>query len=172
MAERDYILTKRIVPFGIVKMKKCKHCLKIKEGNEFTRDKRVKDGLYSKCKQCCNLLYNYYEYSVNGSISGKIRQQNLNRDFNGHIRMTWIRMNQRCKFKPSMTKRRIKVLVTEGEFIDFFLKSKKYHLLFNEWVKNNYDVKFTPSIDRIDSNGHYEIKNMQIITHYENSIKH
>jgi hypothetical protein len=37
---------------GILQMKQCRHCLKVKSESEFSRQAKSKDGLYSYCKAC------------------------------------------------------------------------------------------------------------------------
>ena len=45
----------------------------------------------------------------------------------------------------------------------------EFHRLFAEWEALGHDQKFTPSVDRIDSLGGYNLANMRWITHSENS---
>ena len=40
----------------IIKTKSCKKCNQIKEINEFRHDRTKKDGYYSYCKECSNIL--------------------------------------------------------------------------------------------------------------------
>jgi len=47
--------------------------------------------------------------------------------------------------------------------------NREFHKLFDDWTASNYDRKLTPSINRIDSAGDYTLKNMEWITHSENS---
>jgi len=57
------------------------------------------------------------------------------------------------------------------EFLHEFAECKKFDRLFEEWVKNNYNKQFKPSIDRISNKGIYAKKNIQWLTWAENRYK-
>jgi hypothetical protein len=57
------------------------------------------------------------------------------------------------------------------QFINKFLTNSIFLRLFKNWKDNNFDINFTPSIDRIDSKLGYTIDNIQFLTHFDNSMK-
>ena len=60
-------------------------------------------------------------------------------------------------------------LLSRDDFYAWANESKQFHALFKEWEESAYDRKKTPSVDRIDSAKGYCIKNMEWVTHSENS---
>lgn len=46
---------------------------------------------------------------------------------------------------------------------------KNFWLLYNQWVKSNYERKLCPTVNRINSKNGYLLTNMEWITHSENS---
>jgi hypothetical protein len=60
-------------------------------------------------------------------------------------------------------------ILNKKDFYAWSIDNKNFNLLFTNWEKSNYLKKLTPSIDRIDSSKGYVLKNMQWITHSENS---
>lgn len=60
-------------------------------------------------------------------------------------------------------------LLSRKEFYDWALNSSDFKTLFTEWVKNGFDRKLCPTVDRINSAEGYELSNMRWITHSENS---
>lgn len=59
------------------------------------------------------------------------------------------------------------------EFEDWIIKNyrEKFFVLFDNYINNNYDSNFKPSIDRIDFTKEYVFENMQLITWKENNEK-
>jgi hypothetical protein len=77
----------------------------------------------------------------------------------------YYRMNQRskaCNFKN---------LISIEDFIEFGINSEKYKKLYQFWKDNGKQFKYTPSIDRIDTNKGYEKGNLQFLTVSENVSK-
>ena len=60
-------------------------------------------------------------------------------------------------------------LLPRDEYYDWAFNSKEFWDLYNGWVKSGYDRKLTPTVDRIDSEKGYFLKNMEWVTHSENS---
>jgi len=60
-------------------------------------------------------------------------------------------------------------LLTKSEFIQWSYNNLDLQKLFVNWVANNFDTRFTPSIDRIDSKLGYTLNNIRWVTHAENS---
>ena len=62
-----------------------------------------------------------------------------------------------------------KYILPREEFYAWAFSSEKFHELFSIWENSNYSRKLTPSVDRVNSKIGYEIKNMEWVTHSENS---
>lgn len=84
---------------------------------------------------------------------------------------TWGNLNKRTvngsKFNEkhkSYRRKNIQLLITKQQFYDWCDSQKQ--IIIDLYKKGD-----TPSVDRIDNNGHYEISNMQILPHKENVSK-
>ena len=53
-------------------------------------------------------------------------------------------------------------------FYFFSLSNPQFLHLFDEWVLSGYEMRLTPSPDRIDPNKGYEIENIEWVTFEEN----
>lgn len=62
-----------------------------------------------------------------------------------------------------------KELLDRKEFYKWSFSSESLLLLWNNWIKNNYERKLCPTVDRIDPKKGYTLDNMRWITHSENS---
>jgi len=62
-----------------------------------------------------------------------------------------------------------KELLKREEYYEWSLASKKFWKLYREWIISNYNRKLTPTVDRIDPSQGYFLKNMEWVTHSENS---
>ena len=62
-----------------------------------------------------------------------------------------------------------KYLLSRSEFYKWSLGSKAFHKLFKVWEQSDYERKLCPSVDRINPKEGYHIKNMEWVTHSENS---
>lgn len=91
-----------------------------------------------------------------------------NRTYKGKIGAMWASMNARQGVAPYYTN--VKVLMTRYEFNEFIEKSN-FKELYYQWVNSGFVRKLTPSIDRLDNKGNYDLGNIQIITTSENSKK-
>lgn len=57
------------------------------------------------------------------------------------------------------------------ELHDRFLNDSTFLYIFNNWVKGNYQYYLKPSIDRINPDMPYTMKNIQIMTWRDNRLK-
>ena len=62
-----------------------------------------------------------------------------------------------------------KFLLGKEEFYRWAMMQSMFHSLWIEWVKSSYEMKLTPSVDRVDSDEGYDLWNMEWVTHSENS---
>lgn len=64
-----------------------------------------------------------------------------------------------------------KELIAKDEFYTWALSSEDFHSLFERYEASGYERKRAPSVDRIDANYGYTLKNIQFITMSDNSSK-
>lgn len=60
-------------------------------------------------------------------------------------------------------------LLPRGDFYEWALGDDGFNRLYETWVRNDYDRKLSPSIDRIDTSIGYVDGNIRWVTHSENS---
>jgi hypothetical protein len=105
-------------------------------------------------KRTKNSSTHKYERTINGFLMRKYR--------NMQSRVTGVQKVKYHLYKGLS-------ILNRKDFYEWSLNSKTFKDLFNEWVKNNYDMKLCPSVDRLDSSIGYELPNMEWVTHSENS---
>ena len=125
-------------------MKECSKCKIIKEDNEFYKDKRHTDGLFSECKKCKNNTLKENKKTKDGLLRKMYNSQTCNSRGNG---------------KP---------LYTRKEFIEFGLKDYSFNYLYLKWVESNYLQNKIPTTDRIDTLGTYELSNIRFLSFEDN----
>lgn len=113
------------------------------------------------------------EYRKINLLKVKEIEHNYRHSLRGNLTCTYKRMLDRVK--GNMTQKRsihhykgLEILDRQ-EFLEWALKDKEYTLLHKLWVLSNYDIKYAPSINRIDSSKGYTIDNIEWLTHSENS---
>lgn len=149
-------------------MKQCKKCGVEKPLTEFKKHPETRDRLSGKCKPCINIERNEYLKRTNSATIKKYEKTKkgfLVRMFrNMKSRVTGI---QKAKYHLYEGKG----LLDKEVFYNWALNNSQFHLLFDEYQKQNYNRKLAPSVDRIDSSKGYELENMEFITHSENSSR-
>lgn len=133
----------------------CTKCLEVKDFSKFVKNSKLKSGIGSCCQSCNYLLYT------------KKRAIDNSRTYKGRILRMWYNILMRCKHKLKTTK----VLFSKGEFIQFIDKKTNYKEVYKKWVENDFVYRLTPIPDRIDSKGHYEASNIQVISFADNTAK-
>ena len=145
-------------------MKKCSRCGKQKESKDFYKDKRTCDGLYSSCKKCCLSLYPFQKkYSYREKL---IVNPNFKTAAKYAFHCILVRLSGREIYKN------VKLLFSLEELIEFYRKNWDiYWKIYKIWKKSNYQRRYFPSIDRVNSKGHYALDNIAIIPQAINSGK-
>lgn len=123
----------------------CTGCMKNLDFARFSKHKLGYFGLRPKCKTCISKESLSYHRTKKGLIT---------------------------KIFSNMNRKGFKQLNFSKKELTFWLESQpKFHKLYDIYVKNDYDSKKKPSIDRIDDYKGYTFDNIQLMTWEENYKK-
>lgn len=129
--------------------KTCTKCGKKKSKKKFYNSKSNKDGLYYWCRKCVLEVRKEYYRTKSGLIT--------------HVYATQKRSSKiRGDSPPEYTKE---------EFLEWLISQKKFHKLYNNWVKSGYEKNLSPSVDRLNDYKGYSFDNIQVLTWQENMAK-
>lgn len=119
------------------------------------------------CTGCRNKKAKIWKIKTNSNI----KAVQYNKTKTGYLVRTYRNMLSRVSgvLKKKAHLYKGKEILSKQDFYDWSLQNKSFHLLFENYLCNNYNMKLSPSIDRIDSSKGYIIDNMRWITHSENS---
>lgn len=123
-------------------MKLCKKCKEEKDDKEFYKGR-------CECKKC--LISKQQEKSK--TKKGLIVRIYANQKSNS---------KNRGRELPTYTKR---------ELQDWLFAQEKFHLLYDNWKRLDFQKDYTPSVDRKDDYIGYTISNIQLMTWKENNEK-
>jgi hypothetical protein len=113
------------------------------------------------------LLWQRERRAADGNASTKKYEKTVN----GFLMRAYRNMESRAKGiqkKKAHLYQNVTVLPRD-EFYAWSKESSEFKRLWREWEESGHDRKLTPSVDRIDSLGSYDLDNMRWITHSENS---
>lgn len=130
-------------------MKICTKCKINKKLIEFSKHKRMEDGLQQRCKNCTNLYKKKYRTTFQGVVSRIYESQITNSKARGH-------------HSP---------LYTKDELNSWLLNDWLFGLLYDNWCNCGYLKDMKPSIDRLDDSKGYSFDNIQVMTCKENIDK-
>ncbi len=128
--------------------KHCQRCHRDLALTDFYRCKSFDDGLDRVCKSCNSAKKVSYRQSAKGKAA------------NAWHSIT-CRTNGNAADRHARIYAGIEVRMTRQEFLAWAIP------IYSEWMKQHPDD--TPSVDRKDPTGHYEIGNLQIISLSDNS---
>ena len=168
-----------------IKSKRCSKCKEIKSTDEFSNNRRKKDGLCCWCKQCKNQYYqNHRTERLKHARKHRMANPNYDKEWyrehreerrqydkrrrstvRGHLYLVWNNIIKRCtnpqnRRYPDWGGRGIQVC---AEWRDCFEK-------FHDYVVNI--LKIDPrglTIDRINNDGNYEPGNIRFVSYSENN---
>lgn len=146
-------------------MKKiCRKCKKKYDLNLFYSDKRASDGKKSRCKFCIKEDIDEYRHTEKGKEARKKWSKKLGATPHGKAAIAWRGIVGRLR-KPELypSYKHIQLKMTRNEFMNWAISA------ISKFMKENPNVK--PSIDRQDSEGNYELTNLRVISHAENSAR-
>lgn len=176
----------------------CSKCLLEKELLHFFKHKSHSDGHTSQCKECVTIHQKKYYNENKSEISKKNREYvlknydktekykkewyNENRKEirieaktpENYLKMSYHNMVNRVQGKTEHSKKyphlwQGKSIPSKEEFIRWAINDEQFNFLHKNWVQNNYDVRLSPSLDRIDNKKGYELSNIRWITKSLNS---
>jgi hypothetical protein len=130
----------------------CRHCQIVEPPCGFKINNRKPGGHENICRTCYNTCNKRYEKNYRQTAKGRANK-------------AWGKILQRVENKDDKNPsyKDIKLLMTKEEFMSWAVPE------YEKWFANRPED--TPSIDRMDPNGHYETKNLQMIEWGENSAK-
>ncbi len=93
-----------------------------------------------------------------------------NKSFKTHIGRLYSNLKRRTQGKGCKSPELYKGLAicTKEEFYTFAINSDEFTSLYNTWMENKFNIKYTPSVNRKDTTKGYEIDNIEFITFSEN----
>jgi len=129
--------------------KKCYKCKIVYNVSNFNKNRTKKDGYNSECKKCSKKLRIKKRRTKYGLLSKIYFSQISNSKLRGYG-------------TPDYTKK---------EFINKYIDDNYFIILYNNYIKSNYNKKLIPSCDRIDDYKGYSFNNIQLMTWEENRSK-
>ena len=138
-----------------------KRCSQCKENlpataEYFGKDKHLKDGLHSCCKQCRKQHYKEHK------PESRQYHKQYNKTLRGNLRYVWHNMLHRCN---NTKHKRYKDYGGRGVKVKFTSFNDFYNHVVNELKTDPHGL----TIDRIDNDGHYERGNIRFVSRAENN---
>ena len=125
-------------------MKICSNCNTAKTLDDFAKDKTSVDGYSYHCRECSNKRAKEYRRTRIGLLRHIYSHQITNSKERGHNPPRY----------------------TRDEFVERIVDTQEYNDYFDVWEANEYNKKYTPSIDRKDDSKGYSFDNIQILHWY------
>jgi hypothetical protein len=146
-------------------VKVCSTCSKSKELEDFHKKSSNTDGLDYDCKLCANKK-SRDRRSKDNNKNTKVYE----RTKKGKLVRTYRNMLSRVK---GILKNKAHLyegldILDKDLFYKWSLNDSEYNKIFDNWVNSNYDLKVSPSIDRILTDKGYTLDNIRWITFSEN----
>lgn len=161
-----------------MRTKQCSKCLEFLPISEFYKRKASKDGLRPNCKLCkkADALRYYRENRESivqkATLHSKKYQGAYRKTKKGFVMKTYASMLARVKGQiTNRPQYKGLPILPKQSFYDWTLSDPTFHRLFEAWEISGYELKLTPSIDRIDSSRGYSSDNVQWLTFSDNSKK-
>lgn len=137
------------IDFKEEKKKKCSKCGEVKPYSEYYKRKDRKIGIKPECKKCNILQSIKYAKTKEGLCSRIYTDQKKASKQRGHEMPTY----------------------TRNELIKWIEEQPNWELLYNNWIKSDYDKMLIPSVDRPDDYKPYTFDNIQLMTWQDNFDK-
>lgn len=147
-------------------MVKCATCYIEKPESSFSNNPQNKNGLFSSCKECKNVMQKEYRARIKNRTTHKYEKTK-----NGFL----VRLYRNMKSRINGTQKKKshlyfgKSILPKDTFYEWANNSLLFNKLYSDWATSGYNRKITPTVDRINPEIGYEIHNMRWLTHSENS---
>ncbi len=127
----------------------CKTCKKDKKRSNFHNAKIMNCGHCLHCISCVEISRKKKYRSKKGFIGKIYHAQKRNSTDRGHEAPTY----------------------TQEELYEWMMSQELFHVLFDNWIRLDYQSIYAPSVDRKDDYIGYTMSNIQIMTWGENRAK-
>lgn len=87
------------------------------------------------------------------------------KSFNGRIKKMYEKARTRTPTKGYPT------LIDSQEFYELAAKDRTYKKLFKQWEESDFDIRMTPTLDRVNAKKGYIAGNLQFLTYTDNVVK-
>ena len=145
-------------------LKECVKCKKVKSLDLFSKNNRAKDKRDNRCKSC------YLAYYQKNRVEFLEQKRVYHHSYEGYKKVLYKSIVGRLKYKEDYKNK--KLFFTKEQFANWLKDNEEtYKSLWSNWRGSNYKRNLAPSIDRIDTKGHYRLDNIQLLTVKENCIK-
>ena len=129
--------------------KQCTKCKTIKDISDFNNQAIQKSGLNPACRCCNKDAYIEYTHTKKGLLARIYSCQKTNSKKRGHTPPTY----------------------SKSELREWLYSQKKFHVLYDNWKRLDFQTDYRPSVDRkIDSIG-YSLSNIQLCLWKQNKSK-
>lgn len=144
----------------------CKGCGAEKPLDEFFKHPETLDGRTGKCKAC-----KYARQKERVREDGDKAHKRYRKTPRGYLTLTYSNMRGRVlgRIEKSVHLYKGLDILTREEFNIWAFKDSTFTDMLAVYEANDYDQRFAPSIDRIDTQQGYVIGNIRWLTHSQNS---
>ena len=129
--------------------KQCTKCELIKNISEFNKHTMTKDKLRQDCKECSQNYIIKYNRTKDGLISKIYSAQRGSSKRRGHTIPTY----------------------SKEELKEWLFSQKKFHVLYDNWKRLDFQSDYRPSVDRKDDYLGYTMSNIQLMSWADNNAK-
>lgn len=140
-------------------------------GNRKTHIEYMKNTSYKYCSVCNNFLDKSYFDNDSSKYDGLTSACGNCIITNNRTKDNLIRRMYNRQFHSSKIRNHPEPEYTLDWVKKWAFNQPKFDILYNEWVKSNFNKKYTPSIDRINFKEPYRKNNIQLLTWEENNKK-
>ena len=139
-------------------------CNKCKKENSFRIDKTT-GKYFTICKECQNERQRLYRHSISN-----LTTKTYEKTENGFIMRMYRNMKSRVSGiqKKSIHKYMGLDILSKEDFYSWIKNNETFNELFDNYKKNNFSQRLSPTVDRINPELGYTLDNMQLLTLSDN----